>query len=134
MERDDLINDHEYSLLANHDEEHGIPIRKKIWKVTIILTAITFAEVFMGATIKQYLADGSANPIWPFIRWSFIILTVVKASYIVLVFMHLGDERKNFKWVILGPYIMFILYLIFICLTESTYWYEVFAAGNSITP
>jgi len=97
MERDDLINDHEYSLLANHDEEHGIPIRKKIWKVTIILT-------------------------------------VVKASYIVLVFMHLGDERKNFKWVILGPYIMFILYLIFICLTESTYWYEVFAAGNSITP
>lgn len=134
MERDDLIRDHEYSLSANHDEEHGVATRKKILKVTIILTVITVAEVFMGAYIKQYAGEGGDNPIWPFIRWSFIILTIVKASYIVLVFMHLGDESKNFKWVILGPYILFILYLIFICLTESTYWYEVFDGVNSITP
>ena len=33
--------------------------------------------------------------------------------------MHLGDERKNFKWVILGPYLLFIAYLIFICLSEA---------------
>ena len=133
MERDDLIRDHEYSLSANHDEEHGVAMRKKIWKVTIILTVITVAEVMMGAFIKQYL-EGTPNTIWPYIRWSFIILTVIKAAYIVLVFMHLGDERKNFKWVILGPYILFILYLIFICLTESSYWYEVFDGVNSITP
>ena len=36
--------------------------------------------------------------------------------------MHLGDERKNFKMVILVPYVLFIVYLIFICLTESSYW------------
>jgi uncharacterized integral membrane protein len=48
--------------------------------------------------------------------------------------MHLGDERKSFKWVILAPYILFILYLIFICLTESSYWFEVFQGENSINP
>ena len=134
MERDDLIRDHEYSLSANHDEEHGIAIRKKIWKVTIILTVITVAEVFMGAYIKQYTGDGGDNSVWPYIRLSFIILTIFKAAYIVLVFMHLGDERKNFKMVILIPYILFIIYLLFICITESSYWHDIFGAVNSISP
>ena len=135
MERDDLIRDQEYSLSANHDEAHGKAIRKTIVKVTVILTIITVVEVLTGAFIKQYTGEtGADNEIWPIIKWSFIFLTVVKASYIVLVFMHLGDERKNFKWVILGPYILFILYLIFICLTESTYLHEVFGGVNSITP
>ena len=31
---DDLIHDHKYSVAANHDENHGVEIRKKIWKVT----------------------------------------------------------------------------------------------------
>ena len=30
MERDDLIHDHQYSIAANHDEEHGKAIRKTI--------------------------------------------------------------------------------------------------------
>ena len=131
MERDDLI---EYSLHGHHSEDEGKLIRKKIWKVTIILTAVTVFEVLMGAFVKQYGADGGDNSLWPYVKWTFIILTIVKAAYIVLVFMHLGDERKNFKWVILGPYILFILYLIFICLTESTYWHEVFGNVNSINP
>lgn len=134
MERDDLNHDHNYSLTANHDEAHGVQIRKTIWKVTGILTAITVIEVFIGAFIKQYDATGGDNSLWPFVKIAFIILTVVKAAYIVLVFMHLGDERKNFKWIILGPYILFIIYLIFICLTESSYWNEVFEGVNSINP
>jgi len=46
-------------------------------------------------------------------------LTLIKAAYIVLVFMHLGDERKSMKYVILVPYILFILFLIFIALMEA---------------
>ena len=38
MERDDLVHDHNYSVAANHDEAHGVAIRKTIWKVTAILT------------------------------------------------------------------------------------------------
>ena len=49
-----------------------------------------------------------------------ILLTVIKAGYIVMVFMHLGEERKTFKLMILVPYIVFILYLIFHVLTEAS--------------
>jgi len=46
-------------------------------------------------------------------------LTMIKAGYIVMIFMHLGDERKSLKWIILAPYALFILYLLFILFTEA---------------
>lgn len=110
MVRDDI---YEYSLDAHHSEEEGKLLRKKIWKVTAILTAITILEVALGAFIKQ------SSSIWPVIKWSFIALTIVKAAYIVLVFMHLGDEKKSLKYMILVPYFIFILYLIYILLVEG---------------
>jgi cytochrome c oxidase subunit IV len=121
MVRDDLDKDHAYSISANHDEEHGIAIRKTVWKVTLILTLITIAEVLTGALVKQFY-DGVANSIWPLIKWSFIVLTIVKAAFIVLKFMHLGDETKSFKYVLLTPYFIFMAYLIFILLSEASYW------------
>jgi len=111
MERDDVI---EYSLDAHHSEEQGKKIRAKIWKVTALLTLITAVEVALGAIIKQ----GSGA--WPFVKWSFIIMTLLKAGYIVVVFMHLGDERKGLKYTILAPYFVFMIYLIFIALYEGT--------------
>ena len=110
MLRDDII---EYSLDAHHDEEQGKKMRKTIWKVTAILTAITIFEVAVGATVKQ------SSDYWTVVKWLFIGLTLLKAGYIILVFMHLGDERKSLKWVILAPYIAFISYLIFIALREA---------------
>ncbi len=111
MIRDDV---YEYSLDAHHDEEAGKKIRKKIWMVTVILTVITAAEVAMGALIKQGDSVG-----WQITKWTFIIMTLFKAGFIVMTFMHLGDERKGLRYVILVPYILFILYLMFICLWEG---------------
>ena len=110
MERDDLI---EYSLDAHHSDDEGKLIRKKIWKVTILLTAITILEVALGAYIKQ------SSGAWPFVKWSFVALTLLKAGYIVMVFMHLGDEKKWLRNVVLIPYALFIMYLIFIALWEA---------------
>jgi caa(3)-type oxidase subunit IV len=110
MERDDVI---EYSLDAHHSEEAGKKIRSKIWKVTALLTAVTVIEVALGAMIKQ------GSDAWPFVKWSFIIMTLLKAGYIVMVFMHLGDERKVMRYVILVPYFLFMLYLIYIALVEA---------------
>ncbi len=112
MERDDII---EYSLDAHHSEEEGKKIRKKIIKVTVLLTAITVLEVFVGAFVKQ------SNSLWFMVKWGFILLTLVKAGYIVLSFMHLGEERKALKAIILVPYAVFVIYLIFISFTESAY-------------
>ena len=110
MDRDDII---EYSLHAHHDEEQGKKIRAKIWQVTAILTIITAVEVIAGIFVKQHSAY------WEFVKWGFIILTLFKAGYIVLVFMHLGDEKKALKYMILIPYFIFILYLIFILIVEA---------------
>ena len=111
MERDDLI---EYSLHAHHDEAKGKDIRKKIYKVTLLLTVITIVEVFIGASIKQ------SSDYWTAVKVIFILLTLSKAGYIVMVFMHLGDEKKYLRNVILIPYFIFVLYLIFIALWEGT--------------
>ncbi len=127
MERDDII---EYSLDAHHSEEEGKKIRKKIWTVTAILSLITIVEVGIGVIWPRHLLGGDSFG-WQSIKLMYIILTVVKAAYIVMVFMHLGDERKSFKWVILAPYIFFILYLIWIVLTEGMYVNGVFDTFKS---
>ena len=111
MERDDII---EYSLDAHHSEEAGKKIRKKIWKVTLFLTLITAFEVAVGANIHQ------SHEYWWIVKIVFIALTLLKAAYIVLSFMHLGDERKALKYFILVPYFIFMIYLIFILLYEGT--------------
>ncbi|MGB6037956.1 MAG: cytochrome C oxidase subunit IV family protein [Cryomorphaceae bacterium] len=119
MERDDLIVNDQYSVEARHDEAHGKQIRKKIYFVTILLSIITTVEVALGIFIKQ------GTDFWPIVKWSFIIMTLVKAAYIVMVFMHLGDERKSLRYVILIPYVIFILYLLFIGFKESSFLNDV---------
>ena len=113
MDRDDII---EYSLDAHHSEADGRKIRKKIWAVTLLLTVITIVEVVLGAYWKQWFPNS-----WETIKTFFIVLTLVKAGYIVAVFMHLGDERRNIRSIILLPYAVFIIYLIFIAIWESNY-------------
>jgi len=112
MERDDV---YEYSLDTHHDEETGKKVRKKIYMVLLIMSAVTIFEVALGMKL-------SGDPAYAtFLKYTFIALTLLKAGYIVMVFMHLGDERKNLRWTILGPYIVLIGYLIYICLTEAVY-------------
>ena len=115
MKRDDII---EYSPDLVHDEAAGKAIRKNIWKVTAILSIITIVEVLVGVFYGRNSVEGAE---WTAIRWGYIILTLVKAAYIVLSFMHLGDERKSFRKVVLYPYIVFIIYLIIICITEANF-------------
>jgi cytochrome c oxidase subunit 4 len=121
MERDDLIVNDSYSVNARHSEEEGKKLRKKIYAVTALLTVITIIEVFMGVAFKR---NGTST--WEIIKLLFLGLTVFKAAYIVLSFMHLGDERRNLKYVVLLPYALFILYLIFIALTEGLGHHDTF--------
>jgi cytochrome c oxidase subunit IV len=75
----------------------------------------------MGVAFKR---NGTST--WEVIKLLFLGLTVFKAAYIVLSFMHLGDERRNLKYVVLLPYALFILYLIFIALTEGLGHHDAF--------
>ena len=110
--RDDI---YEYSLDLHHGEEEGKKIRKKFMMILGILSAVTIIEVAMG---MMWSRDESMADI---LKYTFIILTLVKAGYITMIFMHLGDEKKSFQMTILLPYFILIGYLIAICLNEALY-------------
>ena len=112
--RDDLIVNDSYAPMVNHSEEEGVAIRKKIWFVTILLSALTTIEILMGI----YLSNRDSG-YWPVIKWLFIIMTVVKAFYIVMEFMHLGHEKKSLRRYIIIPYVFFIIYMIYLIIQEG---------------
>ncbi len=95
-----------YELMAQHDEDHGKNVRKVIWKVFWILLGVTLVELLVGFKAESWALSKI------FLQIFFISLTIVKAAYIVLSFMHLGDEVKALKWVVLGPFLVLIIYLI----------------------
>lgn len=110
--RDDI---YEYSLDTHHNEEQGAKMRKKFYWVLGLLSAVTIVEVAMG------MAWSRVESMALFLKVTFIALTLVKAGYIVMIFMHLRDEVKSFQKTILLPYFVLIGYLIFICLVEALY-------------
>lgn len=107
-----------YEKMAIHDEAHGKVVRKKLWMVFWIMLGITLFELFIGFKFSESL--GEINK-----EYLFIFLTVVKAFFIVWVFMHLGDEKKAMKYVIIAPYTLFIFYLAFMAITEGAYSYTI---------
>ena len=93
-----------------------------IWKVFWILLIVTTVEVLLGINQPEILV-GNRFLGTSLLNHIFIVLTLVKAGYIVLVFMHLGFERTAFKWTILIPAFILIPYLLFILLSEGGYAY-----------
>lgn len=106
----------QYELMAHHSEEEGKKVRRTLWNVFWIMLAITIVELIVGALAP---GKGWTGALW--LKVFFIGLTIVKAGYIVMAFMHLGGEVKFFKYVVLIPYFVFMCYTIFIVLTEGTY-------------
>lgn len=106
----------EYEKMATHDEAAGKKLRRTLWNVFWIMLVITISELIIGFMAPSH---GWSGTLW--LKTLFITLTIAKAAYIVMVFMHLGHEVKFFKFTILLPYITFMLYGIFICLNEGTY-------------
>lgn len=117
--RDDLIVNDSYAPMVNHSEEAGKAIRKKIWKVTALLSILTAAEIAMGIWLSS-----RDSGYWGFIKISFIVMTLVKAFYIVMEFMHLGHENKSLRRYIIVPYLIFIAYMIYLIVMEG------FKVGN----
>ena len=100
----------DYEGMAHHDETSGKKIRRKLWKVFWLLLAVTIIEVLAGLFAPNIISDPETRKMS--LKIFFIFFTLLKAGYIVMVFMHLGDETKWTKWVILIPYTVFICYLI----------------------
>jgi len=102
---------------------------KRIWYVFGLLSIITTIEVALGIVKPEALFLNNFLSM-SLLNWIFIILTVVKAYYIVWAFMHLEGETKGLRWSIVAPLVFLILYLCFILLTEGDYVYGVYKTGH----
>jgi len=107
-----------YSGVMQHHSDVNSPESKaqikKIWKIFWILLVITVAEVLMGMFASHSLPGGVGAVI-------FLLLTVLKAGVIVAVFMHLGDEKKNFMITVLIPLVLFVWFIIAF-LADGGFW------------
>jgi cytochrome c oxidase subunit IV len=88
-------------------QEHSIGIYLKIWALLFVLSTCSYLVDFYGA--QGYL------------RWSLILIfMLLKAGFIVAIFMHLSWERLALKYVLLLPPIA-ILVLISMMSIEGDY-------------
>lgn|SRR5690554_1598743 len=81
---------------------------KRIWKVAGILLFLTLIEFVFAFTMPRG---------W-LLYAIFVGLTLVKAAYIMLEFMHLKDETKTLFWSIFLPLIL-LVWLIIALLKEG---------------
>lgn len=93
------IQDNKSTLQVEPRNEEKI---KKIWKTAGILLAITVVEFIMAFTMDRGIL----------LYALFIILTIWKAKYIMMEFMHLGDEVKPLFYSIIVPLIFLVWLLI----------------------
>ena len=97
----------EYEMMAHHSEDDGKKKRRKLWNVFFVMLVITIVELIVGFIQDRMGWTGTQG-----VKWFFIFFTLAKAYFIVYAFMHLGDENRLMKWLIIGPYAGFIVYLI----------------------
>lgn len=102
---------------------------KRIWMVFGLLSVVTIVEVIFGIYKPESLHFTNLLGT-NILNWLFIILTVVKAYYIMWAFMHLEGEKGGFRWSIVAPLVFLILYICFIILIEGDYVFEVYKSGQ----
>ena len=92
------------------EEHHQSNSVSTIWKTFWILLVITLFEVGIAFTSIPH----------SILIIIFIVLTIVKAYYIVAYFMHLKHEKQSLRYSIVLPFLL-ILYLIVMALAEGNY-------------
>jgi cytochrome c oxidase subunit IV len=81
----------------------------KLWRIAGIMAILTIIEFVFAIFL----------PRGPLLYATFVIMTIVKAFYIVGEFMHLKGEVKTLIWSILIPSI-FVIWLVIALISEGT--------------
>lgn len=97
--------------MAHHEETHQVTVLppdkekiKQLWKVALYLGVITAFEFAVAFLVPHEYAKLRV--------WTFILMTIVKATFIVGEFMHLRHEAKVLIWSILIPMIFVVWMLV----------------------
>ena len=100
----------------------------KILAVLFFLSVVTIVEVALGIIKPEILIVNSFLSM-KLINWIFIILTIVKAYYIMWDFMHMRDEVRGLQFSVIVTLSFLIAYLAFILLVEGNYIFDVMYEG-----
>jgi cytochrome c oxidase subunit IV len=107
--------DHSNTDLAEvtfHHAPGGDETVKRIIKTTVILSVITLIELALGFGIYyMHKNPDYSHSLVLFIKGVIVILSLLKAFYIVGVFMHLGDEIRNLIMTIVVPLLLFVWFI-----------------------
>jgi cytochrome c oxidase subunit 4 len=82
---------------------------KKIWKTALILLLLTSIEFVFAFTLPRGIL----------LYLIFVGLTIWKAKYIMMDFMHLGEEAKPLFYSIIVP-LIFLVWLVIALMREGT--------------
>ena len=81
-----------------------------------------FTATLLNILFSAFIYTKSLNLI-------FIVLTIIKAYYITWDFMHMRDETKSLRRVVVWTAVFLICYLIFILLQEGDYIESIYDNG-----
>ena len=93
-------------------KKHEHPHTKPYVRGFFVLLIITLIEVAIPMTMS--------DPRWLVVTL-LITFTLIKAAYIIMVFMHMGEEYRDLAVTILVPFLMFAGYFIWAMLNEGTF-------------
>ncbi|MDG2172383.1 MAG: cytochrome C oxidase subunit IV family protein [Flavobacteriaceae bacterium] len=100
-------------------------ITQKIWGVLLLLSIVTAVEVALGIYKPDPLMSYIPYLNMKILNLIFIVLTIVKAYYITWDFMHMRDETKTLRRVVVWTFIFLVLYLVWILIQEAGYIFDV---------
>jgi cytochrome c oxidase subunit IV len=104
------MSEHTISAEAGHAHGHNEGTGR-IWKVFWVLSLLTVIELALGYFL--YFKGGDMGHTAVLTTKVVIgVLTLLKAYYIVSVFMHLGDEVRNMIMTICVPLVLFVWFII----------------------
>lgn len=87
-------------------QQHPLGIYYKIWVLLFVLSACSYA-------VDYFHVEGA-------MRWTLVLLfMVLKAGFIVAIFMHVVWERMALVFTILGPPIVLLLLIAFMAVEGS---------------
>jgi cytochrome c oxidase subunit IV len=95
-----------------HHHTDDAEFKRRVKRTTILLSVITVIELGIGLFINNlHKSDVNRDFLILAFKGVVCILTLAKAYYIVSIFMHLGDEIRNFIMTIIVPLMLFIWFI-----------------------
>jgi len=98
-------------------EEYTKQVRS-VWIATVWLTVITIVEVVAALLWLEYMPEDAGKGL---LNFGFIIMSLLKAYFIVGEFMHVRYEKRALMLTILGP-CFFLIWFIIAFLWEGAEW------------